>query len=423
VKALADSEVEVRAAATATLGEIGAAASAAVPALSKAMSDPDPTVRDLAATHIIRIDPSTKSAALATLAALIKEDEAERVNVAQTLADFGAEGVPLLRTLLKNSDAEVRANAILSLGMIGPAAGSAVPDLIDLLDAPAMEADPKGSVLGALFRIGPAAKAALPSISRLVDDPDVGSIAIEALGGLGPEAAPAVPKILEAMKRDATGLGSIGPTTLGEIGPGAKEAVPVLIEWMSHDESGARCAAAIALGKIGLGSEKVVAELVKVLQTDRDLEAARAAAESLGKLGPGAKSALPDLIEFLAKDDERAVVNWAVALAVVDLDPAQGKAVAKTLGGATRLAEGEEFARIKAALVKLGPDADPAIGEFADLLDHWDIGTGERLSDLLVALAPVCPSAIEPLTQCLGSSNATIRERAAKALRDLGRVP
>jgi D-arabinan exo alpha-(1,3)/(1,5)-arabinofuranosidase (non-reducing end) len=109
--------------------------------LTRALSDPDPVVRGLAARALQKMGAS---AAPATAA---------------------------LSARLKDSDANVRQAAAEALGAIGPAASSAVPALI----AECSVADDSVHVLracaAALGDIGPAASAALPTLRKIAANP------------------------------------------------------------------------------------------------------------------------------------------------------------------------------------------------------------------------------------------------------------
>ena len=96
--------------------------------------------------------------------------------------------------------------------------------------------------------------------------------AIERIGSLGPEAAPAVPAMLEELRlgRKHSMFGSRGLVrSLGQIGPGAAEAVPALREMIA------------SLPQRGYNDEWVVV------------------ARALGRIGPAAEEALPELVGVL----------------------------------------------------------------------------------------------------------------------------
>ena len=86
---------------------------------------------------------------------------------------------------LRDPDSDVRAWSAQAIGHVGPTAASAVPQLIELLNA---DEGARNSAGIALRKIGPGAAAALPSLRRALSDPseDVrrfAELAIEAIEG------------------------------------------------------------------------------------------------------------------------------------------------------------------------------------------------------------------------------------------------
>jgi HEAT repeat protein len=141
----------VRSAAAAALAQIGPHNNeAAVPALAKALSDPAPEVRDLAAIALGSIGSRASPA------------------------------VPELARALNDPVDYVRAPAADALGSIGPKASAAVQPLTAKL----MTTD-QGFVLAsvayALGDIGPAARDALPVLQQVLQQRRVGSAAQEAI--------------------------------------------------------------------------------------------------------------------------------------------------------------------------------------------------------------------------------------------------
>ena len=126
-----------REAATFLLGDCGPTA---VPALEKALADPDAAVRYYAAAALGRLGPEAKAA------------------------------VPALIKLLADADANVRWRAARALGDIGPEAKSAVPALVKALADP--DADVRYCAAWALGDIGPAAKAAVPALKKVLENKD-----------------------------------------------------------------------------------------------------------------------------------------------------------------------------------------------------------------------------------------------------------
>src|SRR5262249_48219681 len=117
---------------------------------------------------------------------------------------------------LKDKTAKVRKKAAESLGDLGPAAKSAVPDLVKAMKD---------------------------------TDPTVSWAAIDALGQIGPDAAAAVPALIEALKEASTRGAAVD--ALGQLGSKARDAVPALEKVLKGDDVSIRWATASALVRIG----------------------------------------------------------------------------------------------------------------------------------------------------------------------------
>jgi HEAT repeats len=86
-----------------------------------------------------------------------------------------------------------------------------------------------------LIRIG---GPAVPALVNLLDGPDAGlrSEAVVALARIGPEAQPAVPRLIALVENDPDeAVRKNAVRALGQIGPGAAPAVPVLVEQLREE--------------------------------------------------------------------------------------------------------------------------------------------------------------------------------------------
>ncbi len=137
IKMLRDPDSDTRRQAARALGEAGAQARSAAPALVKALHDEDLFVRRFAADALGKIDGDHRVTVPALALAL--RDPAREVQqaAAGSLGSMGPAAIPALVGTLTDSrvDAAVRARAAESLGKIGPAAKAAIPDLVAVLDA------------------------------------------------------------------------------------------------------------------------------------------------------------------------------------------------------------------------------------------------------------------------------------------------
>jgi lysophospholipase L1-like esterase len=130
VEALRSRDGYVVAFAAWTLGNLGAAAELAVPALAEALSRDDTNA--VVAAALARIGPAAAGAVGVLLEALQGADPDRRWRAARTLGRIGpaaAPAVPLLTAALADPNGAVRRHAARALGRIGPAARPAAPAL------------------------------------------------------------------------------------------------------------------------------------------------------------------------------------------------------------------------------------------------------------------------------------------------------
>jgi len=122
-----------------------------------------------------------------------------RYGAAVALSKLGDKAVSALRESLQSSAADVPVWAAYTLGRIGPAAKSAVPDLIKAL-ASSDEAL-RGSAAQALGQIGLAAATAVGPLAKTLNDagPEVRLRAVVALGKIGPPAKNAIGQIVRKL--------------------------------------------------------------------------------------------------------------------------------------------------------------------------------------------------------------------------------
>lgn len=147
--------------------ELHALGPASVPALARALRDPDPEMRrDVAVAldvvgggwwHFPDGDAKLdlRPALPALLTALGDSDPGVRAWASQDISDIGAAAataVPRLRTLLHSADAESRGSACSALGGIGFAARDALPDLQQALTDSSPEV--RQAARDAITRIG-----------------------------------------------------------------------------------------------------------------------------------------------------------------------------------------------------------------------------------------------------------------------------
>ncbi len=156
VKQLKAPDEEARRGAAKSLAELGPEAKAAVPDLATALKDKDLYVRRFAAQALGEVGPDAKAAVPALKDALgdSKKEVGEAAAVA--LAHLGPDGVAVLTDLLKDKkkDVVLRRKAVEGLGKAGADAKPALPLLADLLS----DSDLRADAAVALGDLGPTAK-------------------------------------------------------------------------------------------------------------------------------------------------------------------------------------------------------------------------------------------------------------------------
>ena len=150
--------------------------------------------------------------------------------------------------------------------------------------------------------LGPAAKSAVPDLVRLlnVSDKGVAANAAKCLGGIGPDARRAVPDLIKAVKDPDSHVRENAVFALGELGPSAESAVDELIEAVNDPYPGVSFYALQSLGIIGAKPQAVIPLLLATLtkpQTDRTVY--DVAIVGLGRFGTTAQSSAPSILPFL----------------------------------------------------------------------------------------------------------------------------
>lgn len=155
-------------------------------------------------------EPSHEDRGLSQWAKDLKASNApERKRAAQALGEIAkrepgtvAAILPPLGDALKDSDAEVRRAACLSLGKQGSAAKSMAPKLAEALSDPDKEV--RSAAVQAFADVDPTNTANVPTIAKLLEDKelDVKKAAVAALGSMGPAAKGALPALQGALKNE-----------------------------------------------------------------------------------------------------------------------------------------------------------------------------------------------------------------------------
>lgn len=210
-----------------------------------------------------------------------------------------------------------------------------------------------GEIPSFLSRLGPHPHVDIEGFSRELENPDseVRQAVIKFLGNQRQAASPAIPKLIDAVKRydqDAViALNKIGPKAvpdiirhiqeggdedrrlllrvLYKIGPPAAPAVPTLIPLLNDKNLDVVYSAIVTLGAIGPEAAPAVPALTKHLSNSIP-KLRQKAIWSLGNMGAAAKTARPILKQLLADPSEKIRAEARHALEMVHTDLEQQKA-------------------------------------------------------------------------------------------------
>ncbi len=335
-KALSDEQPEIRLQAVIALGEIGEAAKSAGAELTKLLADPFPAVRASAVFALGRI--GDQSAAAAIVAADKADDPFMHAVSVWAQAKLGpddarlqSQAVKLLVVSLAAEDrglAQVAARSLADLGATNQAVERELDKLLETSDA--AQAD---RIARALASLGPRV---VPHAQRALKDPDRRAAALQMLDRLGPDAAPAVPNLVELLKTDDPALKAEVLQILGGIGPQAEPAVAAASTALEDPDRHVVLTASYCLGKIGPPAKAGIPGLRKLLASE-DKVMRLSSTWALLQIGPKTEalveSALPVLTDSLASPLD--FVQYEAAVALGDLDPSAEPAVSALEAAAT----------------------------------------------------------------------------------------
>jgi HEAT repeat protein len=383
---LKGSDVEAKLQAIDMLSDLGAAARAAVPALSNATSDKDPKVRSHAARALGAIGPAAAAA------------------------------VPVLAARLKDDDGLVRAHAVRSLGLIGQ--GNKNVDSKTIQQVGALIADPdervRRTVVQTFIRIRPDRSITIPLFTKILEESEP-SVKLLVLNAMAEAGADAVPVLLEALDRPESRYW--GCLILSEIGPPAEAAVPKLLQIAQDKAAEVRMEALMALGAIKPKDAKAIAGITAALK-DPVGGVRYAAAYALGNIGPlVAKQAGAQLkkMAFTPGDEFlRTTSLWAVIRIFPD-DKALLDRAAPMLVSSVRHSDPRVRAAAARALADVTTKPDVTIPALIGALGDEQMPVVASAIDGLVAQGA---KVVEPASRALKS--AKLRPAAIVVLKRLG---
>lgn len=314
--ALASSDVHERRLASEKLGRSGEAARAAVPALIRALADPDDLVRRNAAWALGKIR-APRDKVIAALAAKLheeKEDWTVRHNTALSLSWIGEPAVPALQRGLEAKTEWTRAYAADALIRIGgeERTKSVVPVVNELLASPDVEVRTFAATLAARLgpQAGPMAERLAALLDETADQPRIS--AMKALVDLGPAARVAVPRVKRALREDPNQWVRIGAVQVLAESPGNEpEIIRLLVEAFADSKERV---GSYAVQSIARFKEAAVPPLLTALEAENP-RVRLCATEALALIGNAAggsdAAATTALVGVLAEDEDWRVRSLA----------------------------------------------------------------------------------------------------------------
>lgn len=318
VEALSHTSPKVRELAELALAKMGAPA---VGPVARALKSRDAAPR-LPLVRILGAIGNRSAEVVAPLVdALEDPDAGVRMAAAAGLAKSGEPAVIALRKLLKGPNAELRNLAAQTLGVMGPMAKVAIPDLESALGAEQAVADSAAQSLAAMGE--PGVEALGRGLRR--GTAETRCRILRVLAGLGEGAFPAKTSILNTLK-DGDPLVRVGACgALGALGPHGQDTVQPLARMLRDKEVAVQGAAAAAIRALGpAAAREIIPELSRGLKAG-DPNVRKDLIDILGTVGKDAAEAAPDLAALVAQPSFPYRIEAARALA--SIGPAASAAV------------------------------------------------------------------------------------------------
>lgn len=403
IKLLESEDPDRRLGAARSLGDMGADAKGAVPALIRRLADHDSFVRTAAAHSLGQIGPEAAGAIPAMAAAFRRSSGFDKGIIGPALARIGPRAVPAIVELTRSSDEFVRWEATRALRLIGAGAGRAEDRLLELLSDPKVST--RVEAAHTLWKIRPRGSA-LDLLARALGDPEefARAEAADALAEIGPEAAPALPDLIHALGDESASVRGRAAAALGKIGPRAKVAVPALLRFASRPGDGPSNIEVVK----GIGPA-AVPELTAGLD---DPTTRFAAAWGLGKLGAEAEGAAPRLRVLMKVTGGKERTAFAASLWRIGRDPAVVPVLIDQIREDDFLVQAGAFE----VLEEIGPEAQAAIPLLIGMLEHKNQFLRQHSAKALGRIGPAAKVTIPALEKALGDPENSNRIEVAAAL-------
>jgi HEAT repeat protein len=302
---------------------------------------------------------------------LSSRDEAVRIEAGNWIAAHGREHMQELIDLLPDHDSEISYGAALSLGLMGPAAGAALPDLIDQLTNP----DITDVVVDSIMNITDQWPDIFSQLahSKVAFVRSVGARAF----GLCQRSNVAIPELVVLLGDADQSVVLAACQALLWYPSDAAPAVPALRRLLAHENALLRESAVTSLELLAKHAGRDTAQALRPLLGDSEPRVRSAAINALVKISPKDYTLVGSLADMLEDDEAVVRVNAAFALSHFGKHaaPAVGK-LTETLGRklwylapfGSEMATNNIWAPL-IALGSIGPEAKAALPEIRKLLE------------------------------------------------------
>ena len=397
VKATADASSRVRWHAARGLGLIGEDAVAAVPLLATLLDDTDPLVATQAAAAI----------------GLIRADDefTPEMPAADRAAYEGA--FKALAAKMTHADARVRRAVLRAIAVLEPDENKLAP----LVGERLADADPS-VVLPALHSLADIGPEAVPVLVKALENPRARYWASVALAEIGAAAAPAVPALQAGVTAGEPEERMQSIMALAAIGDASRPAIGEIAKALDAQETSLRFAAAFALGR--LKAQEADAVLEKAA-TDADPFLAAIASWARARIHPDDKQLVAAAVEKLMAGlaGGKPAVQTAAISAISDLKGSIDDATEKRLSDEfVRLLSSPEAAVREAAAAALVREGPLAVDALEKALADPDV-RGIAM-EILTAIGPVSKEALDSFLKALSDPDPSHRGDAAIAIAAIG---
>ena len=346
----------------------------------------------------------------------------------------------LYAALINDDDVGVRKLAAVALGRQGPRGVAVVPGLVEILGDEDEPVEVRLACTQALGNIGAGAQAAIPVLTRVVANSSVQHAATGALVRLGAKGQAA----LAAMLKKADGATQAQVlAAVGELGPEAKDMLPLFVDLAKQGDAKVRQGVLHALARLTVpsadirqlclsalldGDAKVrlaalaglegqgaaAAEALKPVRRglhDPAAEVQAQAALTLGAMGRAGLSAADELADLARRGNTRVRGPAALALALIGADAGRAGPL---LAAALADAEPRLRSRLAMRLSLYGPAAKEAVPALVTLIKHR---REPESTPVIAAVARIGAPALPGIMTLLDDNDIKVRARALEIVR------